>query len=438
MVTKTHENFIRPLNKTEQAYTIINDFYPFTATCILKLGNTISENVIREVLNCLQISHPLLKAVIKEKDGQFWFENNMEGGPIPLDIVSRRDGDHWYEVVRNDLNKGVPTKASPLLKVSCIASPSLSGPSEIVFSFHHAIIDAGTFIAIANQFLSLAGEGVLEKHKLPLYPVSPDMDRILPSSFKGYRFFYRLLPFMLRQIIDDIQYKKVNASVIDSAIPASSDNDILTLAFSKEETETLVRWSRKKRVSINSLLTSAMLKVVNKYNYEGQKKRMRTIQFGNLRPYLQQSVPANTGGCFVSMMRFTLPMDPNSGLDQMAAMIDTKSLKAGRRGDKFMFALLGKMLVKKTIKAHNERLAASALSYAGPVRLKEQYGDIRLLDVHGFVTNNCLGAEFTGLAKIFFGKLSLDLNFLTAEINSEKAKKMATELKLLLLNSTKE
>ena len=134
-------------------------------------------------------------------------------------------------------------------------------------------------------------------------------------------------------------------------------------------------------------------------------------------------------------MRFTIPLQADSDMIRTASIFDKQSLRSSRRGDKFIFALISKFLIKKTIKDHNSRLGATALSYLGPVSIKQQYGKIRVHEIHGYISNNCLGAELTGFAKIFSGQLSMDLNFLPAELSRDKALDTANELKGLILRS---
>ena len=240
---------------------------------------------------------------------------------------------------------------------------------------------------------------------------------------------------MYRQLKDETIYKKTNKGIPDAKIPGSSENDIGVLRFSKSETQALIRWSRRKRISINGLLSAAMLILTNEKNYGGRKKLLRTLQFGNLRPYLQPSLKDSAGGSFVSMMRYTVALQPGSTLAATASVIDRQSLKASRRGDKFMFALVSKFLIRKTIRDHRARLGAAALSYLGPVSLKQQYGATRVNAVHGYISNNYLGAELTGFAKIFSEELSIDLNFLTAELSREEARETAHDLKQLILRT---
>jgi hypothetical protein len=181
-----------------------------------------------------------------------------------------------------------------------------------------------------------------------------------------------------------------------------------------------------------------MMIVVNDHVYNGKKEMMRAVQFANLRPYLNPPVEAAEAGSFIALMRFTMPISPETGIIQLATSLDREYLNSARKGDKFLYALLSKMLVKKTIREHKSRLGATALSYSGPIRLKAQYGNTEVTNIHGFITNNCLGSELSGFGKICFGRLSLDINFMPAEISREKATKMAEKIKSILVQLANE
>jgi hypothetical protein len=181
-----------------------------------------------------------------------------------------------------------------------------------------------------------------------------------------------------------------------------------------------------------------MLKAVNNHKYNGKRHLLRAVQFANLRPYLDPPVNEDGAGCFIAMMRYTARLSDGDSLGDIAKFLDQQFLKSAKRGDKFLYALLSKMLVKQTIKAHNARLGAAALSYAGPVKIEKQYGDLALKGIHAYISNNPLGAEISAFAKMFSGRLSIDLNYLIEELSNEEAIVIAEEIKSNLLQAAYE
>ena len=160
---------------------------------------------------------------------------------------------------------------------------------------------------------------------------------------------------------------------------------------------------------------------------------LRAVQFANLRPYLKPPVDEDGAGSFVAMIRSSVRIYPDIELAVLSADLDNQFGRSAKRGDKFLYALLSKMLVKSTIKAHNARLGAVALSYAGAIKLQKKYGDINLKGIFATISNNCHGAEITAFGKVYRGKLSLDINYLVAETSREFAEVLVNDVKSQLL-----
>ena len=429
---------MRALSQLEEALTITNATYPLSAVCVLRLDKGPSEQALQSSLDRLQKYYPFLQAFIIEKNGQYWFEKDINERSVQLKVVQRKDDNQWLEFARRELNLGFDHSSPPLMRAIYLNSTSTTEKSEIILSFHHAIMDSVSLLSFLDHFLTMGGEEETKLDNLfttpskPLTP-SPLLRDVLPPTYRMPRLLFRLLPFISRQLKNERVYKKSTGIVKDSPIPASSENHILTLSFSEEETVSLIKWSRKEKLSLNSIIVATMLIVVNHHNYNGRKKMLRTVQFANLRPYLKPPVGKNVEGSFIAMMRFDIPLSQETAMIQVAKQIDEQIRESAKRGDKFLFSLLSKILIKKSFRAKKERLSATALSYAGPLQLKKQYGHIVVSDIHGFITNNCLGPELSGFGKICFNRLSLDLNFLSAETHRDKALTMTRELKSRLL-----
>lgn len=432
---------MRALSQIEQALTITNISYPLSAVCVIRLRKGPSAKHLQSSLDRLKKHYPLLGSVITKKGGGFCFERDLEEKPVKLRPLERNGENHWLGLVRDELNLGFDHGLSPLMRALYLEPSPGTGPSEIILSFHHAIVDAEFLMVFADQLLTLAGQdksgleqvlGTLSKTADP----SPLLADILPQSFRMPRLFFRLLPFMSRQLKNEKDYKK-RTGVKDSAIPASSENNVTTLGFTEEETISLIKWSREQGLSLNSIITAAMLMVVNEFKYDKRKKMLRAVQFANLRPFTHPPVGKHVAGSFIAMMRFNIalskPLSQENEIIQIAKNFDSQLRVSVKRGDKFLFSLLSKILIKKSFRDKKERLSATALSYAGPIKLKKNYGTLELADMHGFITNNCLGPELSGFGKICFKRLSLDINFLAAETDDHKALKMTNAIKSSLL-----
>ena len=434
---------MRKFNYTEEAVAETCRLYPFSAVCVLRLLNGPSPESLKVALEKLKKIHPLFNSIIIYNNGHYHFKHDPGPKPIPLNSMNRESDKHWLEVTRNELNLGFEDAISPLVRVVYLRSSGKDSFSELILTFHHAIVDSVSIMEIIGQLLLFSGDIQYSGKTIDQKDVSPEIasavpedGSILPQSFRGIRLYLRLVPFFIRQFAEGIYYDLKSVKAKDATIPSSSENDIITLGFSAEETNALSRLSHRLSISLNGLISSTLTEAVNQYKYNKGKSLMRIIQFANLRPYLNPPVNSSEDGCFVSSMRFTVHLTPESSIDKTAAEIDAKLMNAAKRGDKFLFAVLSRFLVRKTIKKHNKRLAATALSYAGPLSLNCRYNNIRLDDIHGFITNNCLGPEITAFASIFSGRLNIDINFLTSETTREAAVNIAERIKQILMELT--
>jgi NRPS condensation-like uncharacterized protein len=427
----------------EKALTLTGLHWPLSIVCVLRVEGELPVHVLRKSLDRLQEAHPMLNAGITRNKDFFWFERMNESVQIPLRAEERNDDLQWLSSVHEEINLGFDPFTGPLMRVRFLTSDTPDRKSEIILTLHHAVTDAVSLMGMADQLLTclgnlLAAEAESSAIRIPHSPLSPLLQEVLPKSFKGPRLWLQIVPFLLRQMNEDRKYRNANRMTAEASVPESSDNELFILCFSEEETDRLVKWSRKKRISLNNLITAAMVLVMNREVYGGNKKMMRIIRFANLRPYLQPPVTPEEDGAFISLMRSVVPVSSLTNIVQLTAHLDQQLLKSGKRGDKFLFALLSSMAMKKTIRDHDSRLGTTALSYAGPVNLNPKYGNIQLNDVHGFITNNRQGPEISGFGKIFSGRLCLDMNFLTFETPKEKATLILEEIRLLILNSINE
>ena len=419
----------------------MNSVYPLTLVCVLKMKTGPSSQSLRSALDRLQEIHPMLKAVIKKKKNKYWFEEAQVIHPIPLTLINRDGEAQWQSIARKELNLEVDHSSNPMMRVTYLEPEKKNGAAEIVLSLHHAIADGISLLPIVHKLMFMAGEGEMNQMisnstERPPFLVAPEFKQTLPPDFKDLRLLFHLLPFMYRQVRDLLKYNRSLKEVKDSSIPPSSQNDLLTIDFSNEESLALIKWTRSHKLTLNNTITAAMLKVVNRHKYADKKELLHAVQFANLRPYLNLPISETYAGCFAALMRSNISLNRENSISELASQLDKQFYKSAKRGEKFLFALMVNRIVKQTIKAHKERLGAVALSYAGPVQLKQHYGNIEMRGIHAFIANNCLGTELSGFGKLCFGRLSLDLNYLTAETTTEEAKAMGTEIKSLLLQLT--
>ena len=73
-------------------------------------------------------------------------------------------------------------------------------------------------------------------------------------------------------------------------------------------------------------------------------------------------------------------------------------------------------------------MANAALNYAGSTGLVSEYGAIRLLAVHAFVSNFPLGPEYTAQVRLFAERLWWDIVYLDSDMSHALAEEIARDM----------
>jgi hypothetical protein len=428
----------RKLGKMEMAEAITNDYYAFNAVIILRITNGPSEETLKTVLQELARRQPLLRVHIhKEKN---WFYYVIEDTPgISLKVVERQNNRHWQQVVEEELNTRFDMFTGPLVRFTYLSGPG-SKESEIIITFQHSIMDAvsgGNFI---HEILSFCRE--IESNgsikELNILEPLPPVEVFFPPAFQGFRRKWNLFLFFFRQMGDEFRYRLRIRGKRTPPIHAAGKNKILPVKYSKELTDALIKGSRQKRITLNNLLTAAFLMAVHKHLYNGEKIPLRHINTADLRPYLNPPLDAQYFGSYFAMMRFTVGMKENPQVWEFAREFGDINYFSLKRGDKFSVNLLSYQMMRMLFRFKSFRMASTAMSFTGPVRVEKKYGKIEVRDIHGFASNFVVGPEYSALVRLFDDHIYWDFLYLDSDMDHEQAGVIADEIHKILESAVKE
>jgi hypothetical protein len=420
----------RKLGTFERAQVLTGDFAPFNVVAVLRVTGGPRPEVLRQACAALQRRQPLLGVhLVRQGDG-FWFDS--EGTPaIPVHVVERTGDTQWMAVAEEELNRGLDTTGGPLLRCSYLFAPQ--APSEIVLTFHHVIVDAVSGVRMMHELLSLCdptrepptaeGGEVLEPLPVP--------ESLFPPGFRGWRGRWRVALFLLRQLADEARFRWGGRGKRKAPIHAAARSRILPLQLSEEETTALARRARKEKVTLNSVVSAAILLAARELLYDGQSLPLRTFTFASLRPYIRPPISEEKLGSCFAIMRFTFRVG-DQGFWELARQINEHVRTAGRRGDKLTFFLTTEMMMRAILRLRSMRMGTTAISYLGAPRLERAYGPLELYGLHTFVSNLALGPEYTALVRLFEGKLWWDILYLDADMGHARAVEMAEEIRATL------
>lgn len=435
----------RKLGRFETAATLTNRHASFVVVIVLELDHGPSPERLAAVLAALQQRHPLLGVRIVERAGKFWFE--PEGTPpIPLRVVGRTAEETWVGVVEDELNGSFDAATGPLLRCTYVtpSGPADSGSSgvrsEIVLTFHHAAMDAVSGYALLDELLrgcdpatDLGAEATAAAD-----PGLPPAETRFPPEWRGVRRSGRLAAFLGRQLADEVAYRFRARGSRRAPIPRSARCRVLSMELSEEAASALARAARRRRVTVNGALTASFLGAVNRKLYGDGAAALRYIAFADLRPHVVPPVGDSPLGAYLAMLRYTARMRPAEGFWGLAREVSLQVAGGGRRGDTFGSLWMSEWVMRTLLRRGNERMAATAVSYSGVDRLGRSFGATELRGLHAFVSNFELGPEYTAVARLLNGRLTLDCVYLDGDMDGQLAEAIADEILAILRGAAEE
>lgn len=414
----------RKLGSVEHAFTLNGRVAPLVAVSVLHIRPAFNQATLYQAIPRLQQQHPFLQATLLTKGSHYYHEFGPDVPVIPIKVITRLHDNHWQEVATAELNQEIGHDGTALMRLTYLVSEAVEA-AELVIGIHHSIIDAVSGISLLDQLLRLCtgDQEAAEKRFIAL----PTAETHFPAAYKGLRIVPKMAAFMVRQMADEISYRWQVRGTRPQPIHPTAQCAIVTRKLDAATTERLTRQSRRKRITINSLASAAMLLAVHHHLYDSQPGPLRPITFGNLRPFLEPPLSDENLGCMITMFRMTLNVKAGMDVWQLAAVLQDKNNAALERGEKFLAALMTKYIIKMTLQLKAFRLATTAVSYAGPLPLKPQYGPIRVTGMNSFVSNNRFGPEYVAAAYLLYGEFIWNFLYLDSDMDPETAESIADE-----------
>ncbi len=389
---------------------------------VLCLRGMIDADRVRFALDALQARHEILRARIVSDRGRLWFDVSSDVPPIPLDVLQRRDESHWQDVAGQVINRNIDVETGPLVTCTYLTDTQRE-ESDLVFGYDHSMMDAVSALRLYHQFMQLVTEDVDPTVSIT-YPLPPSIDQLLPEKLTGRSRRVALAKFIGSQAVDEIGYRR-SAGGRRPRIQPHARCVTAIRALSAEETDSLVHQARHLGLTMNSVAAAALVAATYRNLYRGEKLPMRAVTFADLRPTLMPTPDADALGCYVSMFRHTLQVGPTDDLWSVARAFQEELRDSLSRDVPLLGTVMANRMMKLVTSTKRMRLGTTAVSYAGPLALSSQYGDIEILGVHGFISNNRLGPLATAFAKIYRGCLSWDMVFLDTDMSEEIAERIA-------------
>ncbi len=422
---------IRELGSFEETQIICNDF-SFNGVIVLSLENCPSFDSIKNAYKTLQKRQALLRVIVAKERNKYFYKHN-DNLSLNIKNHTRRDDLHWREIVEIELNTKFDI-SKDLFRMVCILPNRDGNVGEIILTIQHAIMDASSANSLVDDFLLLL-ENQNHFDSSEPFEMKLQAEKYFPPSHQGFSKYYNSSKFFFKQFLDEITYKFKSIGKPKPSINLNSKNRILTRKLSKETAEKLFKLTRKKGLTIFHIFNAAILMVVHNRMYNKKQPLMRIFNFTDLRPYIKPPLKRDYLGCYFAMMRFTINMVAYKDIWHLSQRINRTISASYKRGDKFSSLLLGKGMMKAILKFKSSRMGHAAVSYTGPVRLKENYGEVEVKKLHSFISNFGLGPEYTAQVRLFNGEIYWDFVYLDTDMDNVEASKIADDIFTLLESS---
>jgi hypothetical protein len=422
----------RQLTGFEHSLTITDMFGAMNAVCVLKIEGSLDPGRLADSLRRLQHRHRLLRArIVPEKGGfAFIFDDTP---PIPLDCREKTAADDWIDLAQRELDTRLDIAVGPLMRCHYLMnqSPDNAG-GEIVVTIQHSILDATSALPLLYELLSGcesrpadSADPIQEEGVLPA-------TALFPAHLRGAGFGWRLAQFMGRQMAGEASLRWKSRGGRKPVIQASGSHRILPMRLQKPLASALIRCTRQRRITLNAILSAAMLLAVKRVLYAGNPVPLRNLTFADLRPYLSRTIPDSSLGCFMGLCRFDIMIQDRVDFWKLAKSIQLLIYLSNQRGERFLANALSPAMMKMVIRTKSMRMGTTALSYAGPIPDWKSESTLRLTGLHAFTSNITMGPEYSALVRLFQGELWWDGFYLDSDIPLESAERIDREIVSIL------
>jgi hypothetical protein len=278
---------LRNLGTFERALFISDQHSPFNVVTVLRLENPPAPQVVESALRALQARHPLLQAGIRH--GRF-----ERTSPSLIFRVTQTD---WLSLVKQEMNTRLDSENNVFRGVYNYSPQH----ADLILTFHHAIMDAASGMNLLDELLQHCASD--ENPPLSPLEVAPPVEENFPRSYKGVRGALQIMRYALAQMVDEMRYQRKARGKRTPPVTLGGRGFASTLALPEELVDALAKRCRAEKVTLNSLLNSALVLATNRHLYAGESLPMRTFSFADLRPHTIPPLPAENLANYISMLR---------------------------------------------------------------------------------------------------------------------------------------
>lgn len=415
----------RRLVATERALLTFSRRSPLNLVVLVRLDGPALDDLLPRALAAAQDRHPLLRARIAGPPSRPRFDvlpGAVAGGTgaggagsVPLRRLPGAGAGSVMAVVEEEMNTPFDPSRGPLARLTSVSGAG--NASDLVLTLHHCVADGASTANLIHELLDwcaarIAGEAEPSRGRLAL---PPPLTSVLPVGMRGARGRWKALRLVARQGRDEVACRRGSRG-IRRPVPPPGQAVTVPLSLDRDTTTSLIDQARRRRLTLTGLLSAALLWQASALLYGSRPATMRAVVWTDLRPRLDPPVTDETLGCYVSMLRFAVRVDPRGGFAALAAAVQDQIGRASRRGDGVPAALVSAPLARVAVRWPVGRLGTTALSYAPAPAIRPSYGPVGVRELRAFVSNMRLGAELAAASGVTGGALWCNLLYIDSGV----------------------
>lgn len=416
---------LRKLGIFERAMLITNQHAPFNVVSVLQMENAPAPASVENALKLLQARQPFLRARIR--DGKF---ESLPDAPLPFRLIERSHAEQWREVAEAEMAHPYDHETGPLFRAAYIYG---DGYGDLVLNVHHAIMDAASGMNLLDELLKLCSGEITDRPRLQVAPV---FETVFPPQHQGWQRAVKLAGYAFSQMAEMAAFAWRTRGKRTPPVHLGGKGHLATLLLPEDLVDALSRQGRKHGVTLNSMMNAALMLATNRHLYDGATLPMQTFAFADLRPYTVPPTGTEQLANYISMLRFTVDVSGEMDFWTLAKELHEKIYRALKSGDKFSAALMTENLMKMFTRMKSMRMGSTALNYSGNVPLRTEYGKIKVIGLHAFVSAYDLGPEVASQARLFNDQVWWDFMVLDTDMDAALTETVLAEIKSILENAS--
>lgn len=255
------------LTDIEKFFLSYAQISPSNVVAIAHLEGIRDIDMLEKALNMVKDRHSYFQYFIKhEGDHSIFFYDPDKS--VPLTVLQEADEELWIKICETEMNQLIDIKTAPMMKTFLLQRRN--GSSELIVSFSHIIADGINAVQFIRDVIYLL-EKLTEGEKTPTIDnpqfLRPDTAHFPKSASPNMSIGqFEKDNFIIQSFQPDLAS---GASNFSYALGCSKKKSkLLPYHLSSEDSNTIFNLCHEKKITVNSLLSIALIFAMRDYIYE--------------------------------------------------------------------------------------------------------------------------------------------------------------------------